>query len=155
MAHDIKYIDKLARVNLEDFGQIPETNWSKFQSDFSGKLSPAFVSNSTAYSLTKNIVLSVVSMSILATGVFMYSEQGEDISQLPICKEAITKNIQSSEEVVYSIKQNLDIKKEDSVQINNNVISNKQENVVIRVEVPVYKKIEVRKEIIINDSVQN
>lgn len=153
MAQDLKYIDKIVGDSLKGYVQSPETNWAKFETKFSNNLNQHLSSTSSSYGIAKNIVLSVVSLSVLTTGVFLHYNKNVNKTETPICKTATTKQIKFSNELNYKVKPSSTTKQTDSMQIKETNISPKSENVVIRVEVPVYKKIELRKEIIINDTI--
>jgi len=154
MISDIEYIDKLISKNLKDHEQVPETNWSQFQSKFSGKLKSNFDSNKRASVVTKNILLAIISASIITTGIVINSKTNTSKQKQTVCKKAKTKQYKGSNNVIYKIKSNKNIRKDsNSLSNDKNIKTNNSENVIIRIEVPVYKKVKVRKKILINDSI--
>ena len=146
MDSEINYIDKLTKDKLKGFESLPDTNWDKFNSNLSGSISPdtSFMSNLFFGNINVGrvvyIAASLTILTTVTTGTFLYQEKENTL--IKTYKAFKLKKNSNTSAKTYKIKE----------IIKSN--TKKEENVVVRVKVPIRKKIVVRKEIKITDSVK-
>lgn len=147
MESEIDYIDKLIKTSTKNFGQLPETNWNNFNSKFGAEISPELGLMSKIGSLSvKKIGLTVVSLSIVTTGIFMYQINSQNNVVAPIYKKTVTKKVKLSTHKTFNFEKTNTI-----IEANKR---DKAKDVIVRIKVPIHKEIIVRKEIKITDSVK-
>lgn len=147
MESEIYYIDKLIKTSTKNFEQLPETNWNNFNSKFGAKISPELGLMSKIGSLSvKKIGLTVVSLSIVTTGIFTYQINTQNTVVTPIYKKRFTKKVKLSTHKTFNFKKTNTV-----IEANKR---DKSKDVIVRIKVPIHKEIIVRKEIKITDSVK-
>jgi len=95
----------------------------------------------------KKIVISVVSLSIATAGILLYTSD-YNTDKINTNYGHIKNNIYSNDtlktKMYYVAEEQEDVKTEKK---------NTKEDIVIKIKVPIYKKVEIRKQIIVNDSI--
>jgi len=151
MEDDIKYIDDITKKSFEGFSQEVNTSWSDFYTKHAVYLNPN--TNFISSVGLKKISLAVVSFSIVTAGVFFYTNN-QDTTVIPEVVVIKRNNFNLDKYKAKLIKVN-EINLEEKTENNSNNNSNiaKTEDVIVKIKVPIHKKVEVRKQIIINDSI--
>ncbi len=159
MEKDIEYIDKLVEDKLSNFKKNPEVQWTVFSSKFSGNLRPSSSLLSSARNIVtvKNAAITVISLSVLATGIILYnnSETEKDIIKPTNKIEQIETKTGTQNKGVKEIKdkliENENVSNNKSLKDSTSSIK-KSENkdVIIKIKVPVRKEVKIKKEIIMD-----
>ena len=156
MKSNIKYIDKLTADKLKNFEYLSQTSWDRFNENNSAKLiigenTNLGVSN---YLTTRNVMFTVAGISILTAGILLYGNENNSRKGL----KSITKDVNT--ESLYEVpNQNSKIDNSDILIISNDINTkdstlikqDKEEHVVIRVEVPVVKNVKINEKVYINN----
>ncbi|MCF6364578.1 MAG: hypothetical protein L3J35_00070 [Bacteroidales bacterium] len=158
MKNSMKYIDKLSKGKLENYQVIPETDWKLFKENYSGKfiVEDNLKFNFKNYLTTKNILFSVAGASVITAGIFFSTNSYNKEGMKPVYKNTINNNDFAVSDKYNSSKsaKPLFIEKEFEIKDSASVKETKEKDVVIRVEVPVVKNVEIRKEIIVKDTLR-
>jgi len=152
MKNNINYIDKLTKNKLKGFQVMPETKWSTFKSDYFDKLATHenLRFHLSDYISIKNTLYTVAGISILTTGILLHNNQNNHMNGLI----PITKNV-TNEKIFSPAAQNNTYYTDVNSTKDSTLIQEKNNNdVVIRVEVPIIKNVEIRKEVIIKDTIK-
>ncbi len=145
MESEIKYIDELSKNALKDYAVESDVTWNEFHQRNLGKLNPKpnFILNSGM----KKIVISVVSLSIATAGILLYTSD-YNTDKINTNYGYIKNNIYSNDtlktKMYYVAEEQEDVNTENK---------NTKEDIVIKIKVPIHKKVEIRKQIIVNDSI--
>ncbi len=156
MKKDIEYIDKLVEDKLSNLKKTPELQWAVFSSKFSGKLqaSTSLFSSANNIITVKNATITVISLSVLATGIILYSnsETEKDILKSTNKIEKVeTKTDIQNKEIKDKLIQNENVSNNKFLKDSTSSIKeSKNKDVIVKIKVPVHKEVKIKKEIIID-----
>lgn len=145
MESEIKYIDELTKHVLADSKIETDVTWDEFYQINLGKLKPK--TNFVISSSVKKVSVAVISLSLATVGVMLYTSSykttGDRANYAKVKNENYTNDTLNTKSTYVINKQ-----KEEKVE-------NDKENkdVIIKIKVPVHKKVKIRKQIIIDDSI--
>ncbi len=156
MKSNIKYIDKLTSDKLKNFESLSQTSWDRFNENNSAKLIIEENTNLgiSSYLTTRNVMFTVAGISIFTAGILLYGNENNSRRGL----KSINKDVNT--ESLYEVPNlNSKIDNTDIFIVNNDINTkdstlikqDKEEHVVIRVEVPVVKNVKINEKVYIND----
>ena len=144
MKSEIKYIDELSKNALKDYATESDVTWNEFHQRNFESLKPK--SNFILNNGVKKVSITVVSLSIATAGILLYSNTYIDKININYghIKNKVYSNDTLNTKLLYVVDDTKD------AEIKKDII---KEDVVIKIEVPVHKKVEIRKQIIVNDNI--
>jgi len=146
MESDIKYIDELTKNSFNTYEQEAITNWDEFNNKFHGNINPNtnFISNLGI----KKISIAVLSLSVVATGILFYGDNSNNTLnkeiRIGLVKDINLKNVVKEE-------NSKGLKKDDKLKTKQKNTDDTKKDIVVKIKIPIHKKIEVRKKVIINN----
>ena len=152
MKDELSYIDNITGEKLKNFVLKPETSWDTFNAKFKTVYnSGSFLSDIGGYFTTKAIVVSVVViLSILTAGILITNNNTDNVNELK-GNTLLNNNKPNSNSFTVSPVDSVQETSEDNSDEKST--AEKDENIVINVEVPIYKKVVINKEVIISDTI--
>jgi len=150
MKDDLSYIDNITGEKLKNFILEPKVNWEVFNKKLNAITSNSgFFSNIGGFFSTKTIVVTgVVILSILTAGIII---TGNNADNLIIKGDSLFMKDQTEKqsEEIYPIQG-----KNDTTNLTNeDSVSDIEDNVVIKIEIPVHKQVIIKKEVILKDTI--
>ncbi len=150
MEDDQIFIDNLVKNSIADYKVQPHTSWDEMEMK---------MKKSGIVSKSKNINTNIAIISgifVITAGVIFFNNETENQSGTKETFENVSDTAAVKEKIIPVIKIEKEKTSKDSVSEINTKIhdSNKNETVTIKVEVPVHKKVVIKKQIIIKDTLK-
>ncbi len=145
------FIDKLVKNSVKDYKEQPYTAWNELEKYMGQK---GVMSKSSKFFNTKTNIAIVSGVVVITAGIYFLTNTPENRleSKKNLIEISDTTAKQKNTESILKIEEKKTKTDASSGKINSTNNKNKNETVKIRVEVPVHKKVMIKKQIIIKDT---